>query len=58
MITSVGPSLAYDYSPTAKPTAGLDAQIARYKKELPDCVNCESAKTTKGKAKIQAIVEK
>jgi hypothetical protein len=58
MISSVGSSLAYDCCPTAKPAAGLDAQIARFKKELSDCVNCESAKTTKGKAKIQAISDK
>jgi hypothetical protein len=55
MVPSIGSSLGYDYNPAAKPTAGLDAQIARHKKELSDCVNCESAKTTKGKAKIQAI---
>ncbi len=58
MISSIGSSPAYDLNSNAKPTTGLDAQIARHKKELSDCVNCESAKTTKGKAKIQAISDK
>jgi hypothetical protein len=58
MISSIGSSTAYAFDSTAKPTAGRDAQIARYKKELSDCVNCESAKTVKGKANIQAITDK
>lgn len=58
MISSIGSSPAYDSNSTAKPKTGLDAQIARHKKELSDCINCESAKTTKGKAKIQAISDK
>jgi hypothetical protein len=39
-------------------TAGTEAQIARYKKELADCVNCESANTTEGKAAIAAAATK
>lgn len=31
-----------------------DAQLLRLQKELSDCVNCETAKTTQGKAKILA----
>jgi len=58
MISSVGSSTAYDINSISKPTDGLDAQITRYKKELSDCVNCDSAKTAKGKAKIQAISDK
>ena len=58
MISSIGSSPTYDLNSISKPTTGLDAQIARYKKELSDCVNCESAKTAKGKAKIQAISDK
>jgi len=39
-------------------TAGLEAQIIRYKKELADCVNCASANTTEGKAAIAAAANK
>jgi hypothetical protein len=39
-------------------TAGTEAQIARYRKELADCVNCESANTTEGKAAIAAAASK
>ena len=35
--------------------SGLEAQLARYQKELSNCVNCDSAKTAKGKENIQAI---
>ena len=58
MISSIGSSPTYDLNSISKPTTGLDAQIARYKMELSDCVNCESAKTAKGKTKIQAISDK
>jgi len=39
-------------------TAGIEAQITRYKKELADCVNCGSANTTEGKAAIEAAARK
>lgn len=34
---------------------GSHAQLANLKKQLSDCVHCESAKTAEGKAKIQEI---
>ena len=37
---------------------GLDAQLGRLQKELAECVNCASAKTTDGQAKIQAVSDK
>ena len=37
---------------------GLDAQLGRLQKELAECINCASAKTTGGQAKIQAISDK
>ena len=58
MIRSIGSSLGQNLHSTAKSTAGLDAQIAAYKKELSNCINCESAKTAKGKANIQNISNK
>lgn len=35
--------------------AGLEAQLARYQKELSNCVNCASAKTPEGKEEIQRL---
>jgi len=58
MVASIGSSTGFSFTPTAKPTAGLEAQIARYKKELSNCVNCDSAKTSEGKANIQALSNK
>lgn len=39
-------------------TAGVEAQLVRLRKELSDCVNCESANTTAGKAAIAAAASK
>ena len=39
-------------------TAGLEAQIVRYEKQLSDCVNCASAKTPEGKKAIAEISNK
>ncbi|MES2072139.1 MAG: hypothetical protein V4488_17420 [Pseudomonadota bacterium] len=35
--------------------AALEAQLERYQKELADCVNCSSAKTSGGKAQIAEL---
>ncbi len=55
MIQATGLSQAYSASSLGPASAGLEAQLSRLQKELSDCVNCDSAKTTEGKAKIQAI---
>jgi hypothetical protein len=39
-------------------TAGIEAQLNRYKKELADCVSCASASTPEGKAAIAAAASK
>ena len=59
MMSAIGttPASATAY-PTGMTTAGIEAQIARYQKELSDCVNCASANTPEGKAKIEAISSK
>jgi hypothetical protein len=58
MASAIG-SLPSAGVPTPKSsTAGTEAQIVRYKKELADCVNCESANTTEGKAAIAAAASK
>ena len=58
MTASIGLSTGANPLAFVKPTTGLEAQIARYKKELSGCVNCESAKTAEGKANIQALSDK
>jgi fructose-1,6-bisphosphatase len=58
MVSSIGSSSAMSYISVARPKAGLEAQIAKYKKELSSCVNCDSAKTAEGKANIQVISDK
>ena len=59
MVSAIGSSPASSATSTAgTSTAGIEAQIVRYKKELSDCVNCASSKTPEGKAAIQAIANK
>jgi hypothetical protein len=59
MVAAIGSASAAAYSGVARtPAAGLEAQLARYQKELADCVNCDSAKTPEGKEQIQAISNK
>jgi hypothetical protein len=59
MVSAIGSPPASSAAPTTgASTAGIEAQIVRYKKELSDCVNCASAKTPEGKAAIQAISTK
>jgi len=36
-------------------SAALEAQLERYQKELSDCLNCSSAKTSEGKRRIADI---
>ena len=59
MISAIGSSPAFGAASTAGvSTAGIEAQIARYKNELSGCVNCDSAKTPEGKAAIEALSNK
>jgi peptidoglycan hydrolase CwlO-like protein len=59
MVAAIGSSPVLNPTPvTGTSTGGLDAQLARYKQELSDCVNCASAKTASGKAEIAAIASK
>lgn len=39
-------------------TGGLDAQLARYEKQLSECINCASAKTPEGKQAIDDLYGK
>jgi hypothetical protein len=59
MVSAVGSSPASSaVSTAAASTAGIEAQIARDKKELSNCLNCDSAKTKQGQADIQALSNK
>jgi len=49
---------ASTYSSGVPSSVSLQAQLQRYQKQLSDCVNCASAKTSRGKADIQAISER
>ncbi|MBI3903130.1 MAG: hypothetical protein HY306_09375 [Nitrosomonadales bacterium] len=58
MISAIG-SHAYSAAIGAgSGTVGLEAQLARYQKQLSDCVNCDSARTLEGKTRIEAISSK
>jgi hypothetical protein len=58
MVAAIGSTALPSSSTSASPTAGLEAQIIRYQKQLSDCVNCDSANTAQGKETIQAISSK
>ena len=59
MVSAIGSAPVTGFAPTpGSSTAGLEAQIVRYKKELSDCVNCASAETTAGKAAIAEAASK
>ena len=59
MVSAVGSfPIPSAVSTTVASTAAIEAQIARYKQELSNCVNCETAKTMQGKANIQALTSK
>jgi len=55
MVQLVGITNRVAYGASSTSAAGLQGQLARFEKELADCVNCASAKTTEGKQKIEAI---
>ena len=57
MITAIG-SASPSSTPGGAPTAIIAAQIARYQKELSNCVNCDSANTREGRDTIQTISNK
>jgi ABC-type Na+ efflux pump permease subunit len=59
MVSEIGSSPASNaVATTVTSNAGIEAQIARDKKELSNCVNCESAETKQGQADIQTLTNK
>lgn len=55
MIQPLGTYAAARESLFQSKPAGLDAQLSQLQSQLADCVNCASARTPEGKAKIQEI---
>lgn len=45
-------------SGTGTSAIALHAQLARYEKQLSECVNCASSSTPEGKAQIEEITER
>lgn len=58
MINAIGPASLASTTGGGTLTTGLETQIARYQKELSNCVNCDSANTREGREKIQTILDK
>jgi hypothetical protein len=52
---AIGSSAAASYARISEGDTGLQAQLSRLEKELSACVNCATATTTEGKAKIEAV---
>ena len=57
MSISAIPAAAPSLNPAAQ-LAGLEAQIAHYKQQLSDCVNCDTAKTVAGQSAIEELASK
>lgn len=58
MVAAIGTSNTFSYTGTVKPSTGLEFELAKYQKELSDCVNCDSANTAEGRSRIQDIYNK
>lgn len=58
MVAAIGSTALPGSGASASPTAGLEAQVIRYQKQLSDCVNCDSANTAQGKETIQQVSNK
>lgn len=55
MSLAIGSSSLSGVSVGQPSRAALAAEVARYQKQLSDCVNCPSSKTLEGKAHIQEL---
>ncbi len=58
MVAPIGTSNASSYTGTVKPSTGLEFELAKYQKELSDCVNCDSANTAERRSNIQELHNK
>lgn len=55
MIPAVGASPGPSTLPTTGDAGGLQAQLSQAQRQLADCINCDTADTPSGKAKIQVL---
>lgn len=55
MLSAISGSLPASGTATRQSPAVLDAQLAKYQRQLADWKNCPSCKTPEGKARIAAI---
>lgn len=55
MVAAIGASTGYSAQVPAASTGGLRVELAKYEKELSNCVNCASAKTPEGQQEIQRL---
>ena len=55
MLQAIGVSASAGYTQGNVGSAGLRGQLAKFEKELSACVNCATADTIQGKAKIAEI---
>lgn len=55
MVAAIGASPIYSAQLPAASTGGLRVELAKYEKELSNCVNCASATTTEGQQEIQRL---
>jgi hypothetical protein len=58
MSAAIGSSTISGAAGSYMSRAALHAELARYQKQLSDCVNCPSSKTLEGKANIQELSNK
>ncbi|CAN5361317.1 hypothetical protein BH11PSE11_BH11PSE11_20450 [soil metagenome] len=58
MVQAIGAPVASAVANSISQIGGLEARLATYQKQLSDCVNCDSAKTTEGKTAIQNLSNK
>ena len=58
MVQPIGSFASLKIAPEKPSSGGLEAELARLQGVLADCVNCASARTNEGKAKIQEVTNK
>jgi len=55
---AAGSALPASSTAASAAATGLQAQLARYQKQLADCVDCASAKTPEGRKTIQELSDR
>lgn len=58
MVQPIGSFASPRIAPEKPSSGGLEAELSRLQAALADCVNCATARTNEGKAKIQEVTNK